>query len=661
MNKLLLILIFRGILNINSPVLTQCTISGIDRSKNEHEYSNFYSPSIILDIPNTRYIIRHNELGPSKIISAIDGSIITMDLWFETNLLFIYYEPIKKQYILIGSGNENIGIIGIYNEFFKQVEKIEFIDNTFLSATIDDKNIFVGSHNKILIINRSTLKIDNKIKVDIDGVWTVCALKDKILCGGSAGNLFLVDGLSRIKLNFIERTESILGLIVLNNKFTVFGTKSINLVSENGDLENRINLDENYCNYFFYPNDSSKIVIASKLGILRFYETQSLKFICEHTIPNLNLSKIKINEGDSTNINETLKIIGPPVGNIVTRAKGESIVVSRNKYYYPLTGFELTNNEEISYCDMMGNFIMVDSSLNNKYFNNHENISAKGLFSFRAMGMVFIWYSVGAESLFYNETNKYMQVTYNGSDLRNVAIGYDEDYIYYTINYYDTTKNMISPIFRRILIHNTKKKYTFMLTDPEPLTLTEYISKFSCSKKDVLGMLSENNIFKIYDFEKKRLIFSIGNIVDFELVNKNWILLAEDGEILEVTGNRNTKSIGNSGLMPQQLRVSLNGKYLCLFDSSQFALMRFDELALIDSFRCPNNENLKYLEVTNSGRVIYATEYKAVDYEMPIKTSDLRINESDPRLISKITFDNEKQNLLVHFKNGTFEVFKFIK
>lgn len=645
-------------------VKSQCSFTGMRSLPNEQliSYQNYSSKPV--EIVNSKYIMFHNAWGPSTIVSKANNQIVKFDLWFDVNLLHAFYDTVNARYIFIGSEHENKGIIGLFDSNFNPIKTRKYENFQFNSANHFKNNIIIGSEGKLIEINQTTLNVKNSITTGKGSIWAIACTRNSILCGGDNGEFVLINNKNIIPLLYMEKTDNIVGIETYANNFIIFASKSILLVNGKAELISRLPLEEKYCSYFFYCPDSSRIVIGLNNGILKFYETATFKYLFELKIPGLNYTnEIEI---ASEKLNNNIQESGQVIGYMTRMSSSDSSSVATRPYYYPLTGFEITSGDSVAYCDIQGNFGLLDTNCHLILQNNYDGVMAKGLVA-SSLRNVFIWYADGSEFMYYNELGHLSQTSIFGNYVRNIAISYEGDMIYYT-KYLDTTMNMANTIYRKLIYPIRENKYTFKYTDTRTLQVTNPISKFANGKGGILGFLFENNEFALYDFLTSKRLFYAQNIQDYALLNKKWILLTTESDLIKVKSKNRAKKLGNLVEDFTNLSISFNGKYLCAYDSNRATLLEIKNLQVIKSFDCPTEQHFKYIKILNSGSVVYFTELNTIDLNnVPIPASteqtpsiSAEIERLNSPYISSMVYEPNTNKLYVQFKDGQFMVYQII-
>ncbi len=587
-------------------ILFGCYISGAQCVKEPEKILLYgdgpvYAPGSIQLIENSNAQLMHFEFGQSNVFTTVNGVTKETLIYFEARLLLAYYDSELKKYYFVGSIGGNEGYIAVFDEWFQLIDSNEYADQRFFSATVFDNEIIVGSEYKLFKIDMQSLKIKDKVKIDISTVWCINTNNTNLICGGTSGGLFMIKNGKSNKITGTDAKETFYDIKIYQNNFLVISGENLNLISENGEFKGRLELNDDISAHFI-DSLNKQIVLVGRNGTMQYYNINEFTLVCETSIEGFELKE------------EPIEVIIPVTDNNYSVIESRNIFNTNNyKTYnskFRINDITLDKNEDLFTGNAAGELFLFDTIFKKLNFYKYKNGSALGLTAGGRWDFYFAWFSDGVEIQFVNNKFDLGQLSYASGGVRQaefsnnckyiIQIGGAKDYISVvnqeSFNFYPHEN-----VFRQI---DHYERYTNLLA------LNDLIVKIQPGTKALLGYLFDNGVFEISNFKggEQIKIKSVSDVVDVEKYKNGWIALNEEGKLISITEKGILDNILTTNLsQPYKIAVSKNSKYLVVTNKTSNTVYDLKNKTVICEFSNTDSLNLERIEITDDGYVCHAS------------------------------------------------------
>ncbi|MBK7037173.1 MAG: hypothetical protein IPH42_12755 [Bacteroidetes bacterium] len=632
-------------------ILFGCYISGAQCVKEPEKILLYgdgpvYAPGSIQLIENSNAQLMHYEFGQSNVFTTVNGVTKETLIYFEATLLLAYYDSALRQYYFVGSIGGNEGYIAVFDEWFQLIDSNEYADQRFFSATVFENEIIVGSEYKLFKIDMQSLKIKDKVKIDISTVWCINTNNTNLICGGTSGGLFMIKNGKSNKITGTDAKETFYDIKIYQNNFLVISGENLNLISENGEFKGRLELNDDISAHFI-DSLNKQIVLVGRNGTMQYYNINEFTLVCETSIEGFELKE------------EPIEVIIPVTDNNYSVIESRNIFNTNNyKTYnskFRINDITLDKNEDLFTGNAAGELFLFDTIFKKLNFYKYKNGSALGLTAGGRWDFYFAWFSDGVEMQFLNNKFDFGQKLYGFGGLKQTEFSADcKSLIQVRIG--GDSISLVNRIPFNFYRHaNLFRRYDEFTATVNLLDLNVVLVKIHPGNKQCLGYLFDTGVLEISDFiNEKQKICSISGIIDFEKYKKGWIALNENGKLISITEKGVQDHILTSNLLQAyKIAVSRNNKYLAITNNSTIVVYEMENNSIVCEYKTMDSVKLESIEITNDGYVFSLLSNFPESYIQPSGPK-----RYETRFISNVSFDERTRYMYVFDSFGLLEVYQ---
>lgn len=608
-----------------------------------------YAPSSIQLIENSNVQFMHYEWGQSNVFTTVNGVTKETLIYFEARLLLAYYDSELKQYYFVGSIGSNEGYIAVFDEGLQLIESNEYAGQKFFSATVLDEEIVVGSDYKLYKIDRKSLDIKDKKKIDIRNVWCIKSNDQSLVCGGNDGALYVIDNDKVKKIPGMNLNEEFYDITIYKKKFLVISGESLNLISETGELKGRLLLNDGISAHFI-DSLNNQIVMVGRNGKIQYYNIMDFTLNCEKSISGFELKE------------EPTQVIVPATDNNYSLLESRNIFNPQLYKSYnskiKINDMVLDKNDDVFVGNAAGELILFDSKFIDRVVYKFKKHSVKGLVA-GSNHSTFVWYYDGWEARFFDNKFTRSNKLYSSGTFEVVQAEFGKNYKhFFELSYISNEPGIQISLIKRKSFNYEKYGFKYLGDDKYEeviISSIDTIIKIQPLANQLVGYLFNSGILQISEFQEQiQKIVSIAGIKDFAEYKNGWIALTNQGKLISITEKGILDDILTTNLsQPYKIAVSKNSKYLVVTNKTSNTVYDLKNKTVICEFNNVDSLNLERIEIADDGYVFTLSSSFPQTFIQP--TGPKRY---ETRFISNVSFDDRTRYMYVFDSFGLLEVYQ---